>query len=86
MARPTPAIENAQSPPVIVDMSDLLDRLFEEYNDEMQKPPDSFTLKEYADKHDFTRGKAQGRILSMLKSGKLKRTKIGISFYYYAAE
>ncbi len=83
MARPYPKTEITQAPPAECDMSDLLDRLSAEYNDEMQRPEDSFTVNEYAERNSMTRGKATFRIKKMLESGELKRKKIGNLHYYY---
>ena len=86
MARPYPKIENAQAPPAEVDMSDLLDRISAEYNDEMQKPEDSFTINEFAKKQKMTRGKATFIIGKLFGSGELKRKRIASTFYYYEGE
>ncbi|KKM95322.1 hypothetical protein LCGC14_1189400 [marine sediment metagenome] len=66
-----------------IETSDLLDRIFAEYNDEMQIPDGAFTVNEYARKFGFTRGKATYQVTQMLRSGKLKRKKIGTEHYYY---
>lgn len=86
MARPYPKTEITQAPPAECDMSDLLDKISAEYNDEMQKPEDSFTCNEFGKKNDMTRGKAQSVIGKLFNSGKLKRKKIGSQYYYYAGE
>ncbi len=86
MACPYPKTEITQAPPAECDMSDLLDRIFTEYNDEMQKPKDAFTVNEYAKKFGFTRGKATYAVEKMLKSGELKRKQIGTVYYYYAGK
>ncbi len=69
-----------------IETSDLLDRLSAAYDDEMQRPEDSFTVNEYAERNNMTRGKATFRIKKMLESGELKRKKIGNLHYYYAGE
>ena len=64
-------------------MSDLLDKISAEYNDEMQKPKDSFTINEFAEELDVGRGKATYMLLKMMESGELKRKLIGVEYYYY---
>ncbi len=65
-------------------MSNLLDKISAEYNDEMQKPEDGFTCQEFADNNEgMSRQKAYGILESMVEGGKLKRKKAGIHIYYY---
>lgn len=86
MARPYPKTEITQAPPAEVDMSDLLDKISIEYDREMQKPEDSFTMNDFMERKNLTRGEAQYFLAKRIKSGAWKRKLVGSTYYYYAGE